>query len=151
MTDEKKVEMTGKITAIDLVKKTVAIKDQLGAPHYYNWKTEPLDDYFKKQKVGFYQTFKYDADTYEIKGAHYWAEGKDLMAKLDDGGKFPPRKPRVTVGFTIAIAQYENIKIEVEGKDVAEVKALLGEAMDNFGTKHEPTKDLIQAFKRRLL
>jgi len=147
MTD---VEINGKITAIDLAKKTVAIKDQLGAPHYYNWKTEPLNEYFKKQNVGFYQTLKYDADTYEIKGAHYWQEGKEIMSKLPQDNKFTP-KPRVSVGFTIAIAQYENVRVDVEGNTVAEVKALLEETLDSLGMKHEPTKDLIQAFKRRLL
>jgi hypothetical protein len=145
-------EMNGKITAIDYTKKTVTLKDELGAIHIYQWETTPQDEYFKKQLVGYYQTIKYDPDTYKIQGAHYWKEGKDVMAKLNENKPtFMPRKPRVTVGFTIAIAQYENIKVEVEGKDIAEVKTLLGEALDSLAPNHEPTKDLIQRFKGRLL
>ena len=150
MTDEKKVEMNGKITAIDLVKKTLTLKDELGAIHIYQWETVPQDDYFKKQVVGYYQTIKYDPDTYKILGAHYWKEGKNLMPKPEEG-KFFPKKPRVSVGFTIAIAQYENVRVDIEGNSVEEVKALLGETLDSLGKNHEPTKDLIQSFKRRLL
>jgi hypothetical protein len=149
---EKLVEINGKITAIDLVKKNVTIRGEDNAPHGFSWDTEPLDIYFKKQMVGYYQSFKYDPDTYLLKGAHYWQEGKEVMAKLPQPeGKFPPRKPRVTIGFTIAVAQYENLRVECEGKDTAECKALLGEALDALGKNHEPTRDLIQGFKRRLL
>jgi hypothetical protein len=149
------VEMNGKVTAIDLVKKTISLKDELNTAHFYKWNDESKQEYFARTKVGYYLTIKYDADTYLVLSAKYWSEGKDVFAKLNtaqtQGGKFPPRKPRVTVGFTIAIAQYENVKVEVEGKDIGECKTLLGEALDTLGQNHEPTKDLIQRFKARLL
>jgi hypothetical protein len=145
-------EMNGKITALDYTKKTVTLKDELGAIHVYQWTDSAKDEYFHKQNVGYYQTIKYNPDTYIIEGAHFWKEGKEVMSRLPDNNpKFPPRKPRVTIGFTIAIAQYENVKVEVEGKDTAECKTLLGEALDSLAPNHEPTKDLIQRFKGRLL
>jgi hypothetical protein len=151
MSEEKIIEMNGKVASIDLVKKALGLKDELGVIHYYKWDTEPLQEYFAKQKVGFYQTVKYLPNTYLIKGAHYWPEGKDVFAKLDQGqGKFPPRKPRYTMGFTIAIAQYENVKLEVEGASPDECKQGLIALMDTIAPGHEPTREMVQKFKTRV-
>jgi hypothetical protein len=149
------IELNGKITALDFVKKTVKLLGEDNAPHGLAWDTEPLDTYFKKQKVGFYQTIKYFPDTYLIKSAHYWQEGKEVMAKILEqnggSGKFFPKKPRFTLEFTIPLAQFENAKVGVEGNSPEECKAGVAALMDSIAPNHPTTRDIVQRFKERVI
>jgi hypothetical protein len=88
MTD---IDLNGKVTAIDPAARTITVKDTQGAPHPFKW-TEPLDVIMRKWKEGYYLTLKYDADTYTLKNAVYWNEGKDAFPKQQGGGR--PYAPR---------------------------------------------------------
>jgi|WetSurMetagenome_2_1015567.scaffolds.fasta_scaffold669403_2 hypothetical protein len=92
MTD---LEMKGKVSAIDTGKCQVTMKDELGVLHIYQW-TEVLDVVMRKWKVGYYLDIKYDADTYLIKSATYWQEGKDVFPK-DVKAFQKPRNERLIV------------------------------------------------------
>jgi hypothetical protein len=87
MTD---LEVKGKVSAIDTGKRQLTMKDELGVLHIYQW-TDVLDVVMQKWKPGYYLDLKYDADTYIIKAAKYWQEGKDVFPK-DIGKAF--QKPR---------------------------------------------------------
>lgn len=91
MTDK---EFKGKVSAIDPEKRTVTMKDELGAVHPFKW-TEPLDIVMKKWKPGYYLTLTHDADTYALKNAVYWQEGKDVFPKSQGSGKsYAPRNEK---------------------------------------------------------
>jgi hypothetical protein len=68
MTD---LEMKGKVSAIDMQKRTLTMKDEQGVLHIYQW-TEVL-----------------------IKSAMYWQEGRDIWPK--EKGTFKPRNERLIV------------------------------------------------------
>jgi hypothetical protein len=74
------LELKGKVSAIDTQKRQVTMKDELGVLHIYQWTAE-LDVVMQKWKPGYYLDLNYDADTYIIKAAKYWQEGKDVFPK----------------------------------------------------------------------
>jgi len=87
-------EFKGKVSAIDHSTRTVTMKDELGAVHPFKW-TEPLDVVMQKWKPGYYLTLKHDADTYLLKSAIYWQEGKDIFPKSQGSGKtYAPRNEK---------------------------------------------------------
>ena len=73
------------------------------------------------------------------------------LNKGGSGGNWQPKKPRITIGFTISVAQFESVRIEVEGANQEECKKILGETIDSLGNQHPATKDLLQKFKARVL
>ena len=77
MTD---LEVKGKVSAIDVQKRAVHLKDEKGTNVVLEW-TDVLDVVMQKWKPGYYLDLKYDADTYLIKSAKYWQEGKDVFPK----------------------------------------------------------------------
>ena len=83
MTD---IELNCRVTAIDEGTRTITVKDVQGASHPFKW-TEPLDVVMRKWKAGYYLTLKYDPDTYSLKNAVYWNEGKDTFPKQQGSGK----------------------------------------------------------------
>jgi hypothetical protein len=92
MTD---LELKGKVSAIDTQTRKLTMKDELGVLHIYQWTAE-LDVMMRKWKVGYYLDIKYDADTYLIKAATYWQEGKDVFPK-DTKPYQKPRNERLIV------------------------------------------------------
>jgi hypothetical protein len=94
MTDK---EFKGKVSEIDQNTRTVTMKDELGAVHPFKW-TEPLDVVMQKWKPGYYLTLKHDADTYLLKSAVYWQEGKDVFPKSQGSGKsYAPRNEKPVI------------------------------------------------------
>ena len=85
------LSMNGKVKNIDLSGRVLATNDETTAVHIFKWNTEPLDEYFKKTKVGYYLTVKFDSDTYMIKSAHYWPEGKEIWSKLPNQNQQKPQ------------------------------------------------------------
>jgi hypothetical protein len=81
-------EFKGKVSAIEMKERKLSMKDETGAPHIFKW-TEPLDIVMQKWKAGYYLTLKYDSDTYLLKNATYWQEGKDTFPKTQSGGGRP--------------------------------------------------------------
>jgi hypothetical protein len=92
MTD---LDLKGKVSAIDVQKRQLTMKDELGVLHIYHWTAE-LDVVMRKWKVGYYLDIKYDADTYLIKSATYWQEGKDVFPK-DTKSYQKPRNEKLIV------------------------------------------------------
>jgi hypothetical protein len=91
MTD---IEFKGKVSAIDTQKRILHIKDEKGTNAILEW-TDVLDVVMHKWKPGYYLVLKYDADTYIIKSASYWQEGKDTFPK--EKGNFKPRNEKLIV------------------------------------------------------
>jgi hypothetical protein len=103
MTD---VELKGKVSAIDVQKRQVTMKDELGVLHIYQWTAE-LDVVMQKWKPGYYLDLKYDADTYIIKAAKYWQEGKDVFPK--DVKAFKPQRNERLIVTQMLIKTYADL------------------------------------------
>ena len=59
-----------------------------------------------------------------------------------------PGNIRVTVGGTINLQNYENIKVEVEGNSAEECTRILVDTLNGFATNpaYSTTRDLIQSY-----
>jgi ribosomal protein S28E/S33 len=59
----------------------------------------------------------------------------------------------LTIGCTINLTNYENIKIEVDGpaEDREEMIAYLDDTLEQFGRNNPATKDLIDSYRARVL
>ena len=131
-------EFQGRVKSIDLNKRTLIMEDESDVDHPFHW-PDLLDDLMKRWREGFYLTITYHDETYLIKNASYWQEGKEVWAKLRPqqkgygGGK--PRNERIIameccikVAADIWIAgsdkslKYEEVmkKITAEGIKAAE-------------------------------
>jgi len=76
----------------------------------------------------------------------------DIIPNEKKGGQtWQPKKPRFTIGFTIPLAQFESVRIDVEGNSPEECKAGLAESIDSLGKNNPAVKDMLQKFKGRLL
>jgi hypothetical protein len=104
MTD---VELKGKVSAIDVQKRQLTMKDELAVLHIYQWTAE-LDVVMQKWKPGYYLDLKYDADTYIIKAAKYWQEGKDVFPK-DSGKAFQPKRNERLIVVQVLIKAYTDL------------------------------------------
>jgi hypothetical protein len=113
MTD---VELKGKVSAIDQQKRQVTMKDELGVLHIYQWTAE-LDVVMQKWKPGYYLDLKYDADTYIIKAAKYWQEGKDVFPK-DVKAFQKPRNERLIVVQVLIKAYTDLVFMSFNPEDV---------------------------------
>lgn len=153
MTEPSKIlDLNGKVKAIDMDTRTLTLLDESSAPHVLKW-AEPLDIVMQKWKAGYYLTVSYDPDTYLLKNAKYWQEGKDKFPKQQDGGKYQPRKPRVTIAATVNLQNYENIKVEVESNSAEESTKILIDTLNGFATNpaYSTTRDMIQSYMMRVL
>jgi hypothetical protein len=86
-------EFKGKVSAIDPAVRILTMKDESGAPYIFKW-TEPLDVVMNKWRTGYYLTLKYESDTYFLKNATYWQEGKDQWPKGQQGSGGRPYTPK---------------------------------------------------------
>ena len=57
----------------------------------------------------------------------------------------------ITIGGTISILNFENVKIEVTGTDPEEIRKCLIFTASTLGGGHEPTKELINGYIKRIL
>lgn len=59
----------------------------------------------------------------------------------------------LTLGGTINLQNYENLKVELTGPacDREQMKAFIGETLDLFGTGNHATREMIESYKRRVL
>lgn len=59
----------------------------------------------------------------------------------------------LTIGGTINLGNYENLKVEISGPacDLEQMKAFIGETLDLFGKGNPATRELIEGYKRRVL
>ena len=64
-----------------------------------------------------------------------------------------PKKPRVTISATVNLQNYENIKVEVEGKDTDECTKILIDTLNGFAKNpaYKATRDMIQTYMARVL
>jgi hypothetical protein len=113
MTD---VELKGKVSAIDVQKRQLTMKDELGVLHIYQWTAE-LDVVMQKWKPGYYLDLNYDADTYIIKAAKYWQEGKDVFPK-DTKPYQKPRNERLIVVQVLIKAYTDLVFMSFNPEDV---------------------------------
>jgi hypothetical protein len=112
MTD---LELKGKVSAIDIQKRQLTMKDELGVLHIYQW-TDVLDVVMRKWKPGYYLDVKYDADTYIIKSATYWQEGKDVFPK--DVKAFQPKRNERLIVTQMLVKTWSEVYIRSKFTDV---------------------------------
>ena len=58
---------------------------------------------------------------------------------------------KITIGGTINLLNYENVRIEVTGTDPEEIRKCLAHTALTLGGGHEPTKQLITDYIKRVL
>lgn len=58
---------------------------------------------------------------------------------------------RVTIGTTVNIGNHEFIKVEVEGASSQQCKSILVDTLNGMASKSEVTKDMIQAYVKRVM
>jgi hypothetical protein len=100
------LELKGKVSAIDMKVRQLTMKDELAVLHIYQWTAE-LDVVMQKWKPGYYLDLKYDADTYIIKAAKYWQEGKDVFPK--DVKAFKPQRNERLIVVQVLIKAYTDL------------------------------------------
>jgi hypothetical protein len=145
----------GQIASINPEKRLMAIEDRNGIIFYSVSWLQPQDQKIQKLKVGYYVK-----PTVEVKGDSsgrlidlpYSERPADWpKSNKGGGGNWQPKKPRFTIGFTIPLAQFESVRVDVEGNNPEECKAGLAEAIDSLGKNNPAVKDMLQKFKARLL
>jgi hypothetical protein len=110
------LEVKGKVVINDLQKRAIHIKDIKGTSYVLEWTAE-LDVVMQKWKPGYYLDLKYDADTYIIKAAKYWQEGKDVFPK-DTKPYQKPRNERLIVVQVLIKAYTDLVFMSFNPEDV---------------------------------
>lgn len=111
MTD---LELKGKVSAIDMQKRAIHLKDEKGTNYVLEW-TEVLDVVMRKWKPGHYLDLIYNADTYIIKSAKYWQEGRDIWPK--EKGNFKPRNERLIVTQMLIKTYADLVRFDFDPSD----------------------------------
>ena len=131
--DETKIlEYNGKVSAINPTERKLTMKDIRDAPQFFTW-TEPLDVVMKKWKEGYYLHLTYNPDTYVLKNAEYWKEGKDEWVKAhpqQGGYKGTPRNNKVILFERLLESAVELRKLQGPVRADLPLKTLLKECVD---------------------
>jgi hypothetical protein len=113
MTD---LEMKGKLIAIANDKRIITLKSETGELRLFKWE-DVLDVIMQKWKPGYYLDLKYDADTYLLKAAKYWQEGKDVFPKEAKAFQ-KPRNERLIVVQVLIKAYTDLVLMSFNPEDV---------------------------------
>jgi len=144
----------GQIASINSEKRLLAIENRDGII-FYSVSWLPTQD----QKIGKLKVGYYVKPTVEVKGDStgrlidlpYSERPADWPKSNKGTGNWQPKRPRFTIGFTIPLAQFESVRVDVEGNSPEECKAGLADSIDGLGKNNPAVKDMLQKFKARLL
>jgi hypothetical protein len=154
MTNTGLLKTSGQIISIDHSKRTIAHRSydekKYEVTTLVSWPTgldQKMLRFKEKDFIALIHVGEALEDAYYCKKPDGWPQQQQGQS----GHQFTPKKPRVTIGFTISVAQFESVRVEVEGANQDECKKILGETIDSLGNQHPATKDLLQKFKARVL